>query len=143
MKKLILLSLVINSFLFGALKDGVYRAETNQEAKGWKSFVELTVKNDKVVSVYMDEFNKDGEFKSKDDEYNEVWMEEGFDMNYPKAVEMVTKDFLEKQDPDKVDNIAGASGVIRKFKLLSGAALEHAQRGDTSKAMRDFFPPKK
>ncbi|KYH29577.1 MULTISPECIES: FMN-binding protein [Clostridium] len=121
-----------------ALKDGTYKAEAKDfDDKGWKPFVEVEIKDGKIVAVNFDYTNKDGKFKSEDAEYNKK-MEEKVKTGPAKYTKELEDSLVEKQDPEAVDTVAGATHSVENFKKLAGKALENAKNGDTSVATIDM-----
>lgn len=115
-----------------ALKDGKYKAEASDfDERGWKPFVEVEVKDGKISVAKFDYINKDGKFKSEDVEYNKS-MEAKVKTGPAKYTKELAAALIEKQDPAKVDTIAGATHSVENFKKLSAGLLENAKKGDTS-----------
>ena len=51
------------------MKDGYYTAEMSESSHGWKEYVCILVKNDKIVSVEFNAKNESGFIKAWDNEY--------------------------------------------------------------------------
>lgn len=134
MKKIAIMSLILSSVALSAMKDGVYSAESKEESRGWKSKVELTVKDGKITVANLEDFNAEGAKKSLDAAYNTRWKERS-KINFAEAVPMLTADLLKKQDISKIDNVAGATALSETFKKLSAAALKNAETGNTTTAI--------
>ncbi|MFU0825644.1 FMN-binding protein [Clostridium sp.] len=121
-----------------ALKDGTYKAEAKDfDDKGWKPFVEVEIKDGKIATVNFDYTNKDGKFKSEDAEYNQK-MEAKVKTGPAKYTKELEDSLVEKQDPEAVDTVAGATHSVANFKTLAGKALENAKNGDTAVATVDM-----
>ncbi|QGU93962.1 FMN-binding protein [Clostridium bovifaecis] len=115
-----------------ALKDGKYKAEAKDfDDKGWKPFVEIEVKGGKIAAANFDYTNKEGKFKSEDAEYNKN-MEAKVKTGPAKYTKQLEDALVEKQDPTKVDTVAGATHSVDNFRKLAGKALESAKTGDTA-----------
>ncbi|ADL08464.1 FMN-binding domain protein [Thermosediminibacter oceani DSM 16646] len=110
------------------LKDGLYKAsEADFDDHGWKAMAAVIVKDGKIQSVFFDEVNKeDGHYKSTDQEYAKN-MEAKSGSTPTKAVEALSKSLVEKQNPEQVDSVTGATGTTTKFKDLMTKALSLAK----------------
>lgn len=114
------------------LKDGAYKAEASDfDSRGWKPFVELTVKDKKISDVKFDYVNKEGKMKSADEAYNKSMMEKA-----KTSPSIYTKDLAKKlvetQDVAKVDTITGATTSTGNFKALAEKAIaDGAKTGKT------------
>lgn len=116
----------------GQLQDGYYSAEASDYSHGWKEFVSICISNGKLVTVEYNAKNESGFIKSWDMNYMRNM--EGITGTYPNMyTRTYAADFLSKGDPQAVDMVTGASSSGAKFKLLAAAALEQAEKGDTSK----------
>jgi major membrane immunogen (membrane-anchored lipoprotein) len=112
-------------------KDGVYKvAYDNFDSRGWKAFVELEIKGDKITSVKFDSVTKDGKFKTQDAEYKKAMEKKG---TYPEKYSKELQDkLLEKQDIAAVDAVTSATTSSNDFKALVEYALkEMAPNGVT------------
>ena len=72
MKKLLVLlvSSLMNLVSFSAMKDGIYYVEKSYDNE-WKSFVKITVKNDKIIGAQYDRKNSEGVLLSLDQKEND------------------------------------------------------------------------
>ncbi|MBE0652606.1 MAG: hypothetical protein IH594_02340 [Bacteroidales bacterium] len=111
-------------------KDGAYQAEEAEYHYGWKAYLNLEIKKDKVVAVEFDYFNAENKLKSETtaDEYPmplspSIWI--------PQYEEMVMEaniiNFTE------VDVVTGATGAQGNLNDLLDAILEAAKSGNTTK----------
>lgn len=141
MKKIIsmILAVFICTGLFtgcttsSAFKDGTYKAEfATPDDHGWTDYVEVTVTNAKITGVVFDAKNGEGAKKSEDKGYEEAMKGAGSKTwpsdFYPK----LANGLIEKQDPTKVDNVAGATTSSNDFKTLVRALEKKMTNGDTS-----------
>lgn len=115
-----------------AMKDGYYTAEmADFDSYGWKEFVILYVKNDKIVSVDYNAKNVSGFIKSWDMDYMRTM--NATDGTYPNQyVRIYTDALLDTQDPGGVDAVTGATHSHVTFVKLAAAAMEQARTGQTA-----------
>ena len=109
--------------------NGVYYAVDAEFHYGWKGFLEIEIKNDKLVSVDFDYLNDVGDLKSEttDEEYPmdphpRVWLPQ-----YEAA--LMASDILAYTD---VDAVTGATGGGASVNGLIALLIEAAKTGDTS-----------
>ncbi|WP_446899707.1 FMN-binding protein [Clostridium sp. LBM24168] len=115
------------------LKDGDYKAEAkNFDNRGWKPFVQIQVKDGKVVSARYDCINKEGKYKTEDQDYNKNMASKTNGMNPVKYSKQLTDDLINKQDASKVDTVTGATESSKIFKELSEKLIDKVKKGDTS-----------
>ncbi|MBG6245024.1 FMN-binding protein [Candidatus Symbiopectobacterium sp. 'North America'] len=119
----------------GAIKDGTYRAETvNFDDKGWKPFVEVTYKDGKIAAVKFDyNSQKDGHLKTTDVEYNKK-MKAATGANPEEYTVKLAQGLVEKQNPENVDGVTGATHSSEDFVVLANAAIANAKAGKTDVA---------
>lgn len=117
------------------MKDGTYKSEFDSfDNHGWKGQVEITVADGKITDSKFDYVNEAGDLKSKDAEYQEKMKKVSgigpveFSAQYAKAL-------VEKQDPEAVDVITGATTSGDDFKALAKAAIQYANSGKTETAL--------
>ncbi len=111
-------------------KDGTYKATFDKiDSHGWNAQVELTIKDNAITFCTFDYVDKDGNFKSRNADYN-VSMKAKSGTNPQVYVVQLAEDLLKKQSVAKVDAITGATHSSANFKELAEAALEHAKTGD-------------
>jgi major membrane immunogen (membrane-anchored lipoprotein) len=110
--------------------DGYYTAEAASfDSHGWKEFVSLCLINNRIVTVEYNAKNSSGFIKSWDPEYMRHM--NAVDGTYPNEyVRAYTTALLEKQDPDRVDLVSGATESYHSFKILAREALAQARLGD-------------
>jgi major membrane immunogen (membrane-anchored lipoprotein) len=114
----------------GVLRDGYYTAQAlNFDSWGWKEFVSIYVKNNRIVTVEYNGENERGFVKSWD-------MPTMHSMNqatgtYPnKFSRSFVVSLLNRQDPDRIDAVAGATQSWIAFRTLAKAAMEQARKGE-------------
>ncbi len=124
----------------GPYKDGNYRAEAAEfdEKSGWKSYVDMTIINGRIVACYWSGIHKDGgddkytqsvngeyEMKEKGNASSE-WHEQA-----DKVVDYLLKnqslEGLTLNDEGKTDAISGATISIKDFYDLVSQCLEQAK----------------
>lgn len=113
--------------------DGTYKVEADAfDDHGWKPFVELVVKDNKIESVDFNYVNKEGKLKTDDAEYKAAM--EPKSGTYPqKYTEELEKQLIEKQLIGDVDVVSGATTSSNNFHALVEYALDDmAEVGDTS-----------
>ncbi|MCH3963763.1 MAG: FMN-binding protein [Clostridium sp.] len=116
-----------------ALKDGDYKAEAqNFDSKGWKPFVQIQVKDGKIVSAKYDYVNKEGKYITQDQDYNKNMSAKTNGMNPVKYSKQLADDLVNRQDASKVDTVTGATESSEIFKELSEKLIENAKKGDTA-----------
>lgn len=115
-----------------SLKDGTYRAEyTDFDEHGWKEYAVVTVKDGKISDVDFDSVNKDGGRKSENEAYREAM--EPVANTYPgKFYPELEAQLKEKQDPAKIETVAGATVSTNAAKELAKALVSNMQNGDTA-----------
>lgn len=97
--------------------------ESEFDERGWKQVLDVTFDGDKITDVKFDYVNKDGKLKSEDEEYNKN-MKEKSGVSAAEAAAMLAADLVEKQDPDAVDVVTGATSTSEGFKELAKQAVE-------------------
>lgn len=119
----------------GAVKDGTYKAETvGFDDHGWKPFVDVTYKEGKIVAVKFDYTSKqDGHLKTTDADYNKK-MKAATGVSPSEYTVKFANALVEKQDPEKVDAITGATHSSEDFVIVANAAIQNAKAGKTEVA---------
>lgn len=119
------------------MSDGYYTAEAAEfDAHGWKEFVIICVRDGQIVTVEYDAKNLSGLIKSWDMNYMRVMNET--DGTYPNEyTRTYSEALLNRQDPAKVDAVAGATHSYQTFQLLAEAVMEQARAGDENIAYVD------
>jgi major membrane immunogen (membrane-anchored lipoprotein) len=117
------------------LVDGYYTAEAAAfDRHGWKDFITIYIENNLIVAVEYDGKNAGGLLKTWDMEYmrqmDAVWG------NYPsKYTRSYTGALLNRQDPEKIDVMSGATVSYESFKVLARAVIEQAKNGEKKVAV--------
>jgi len=124
----------------GPYKDGFYYAQENEFAKGWKTTVNITVKNGTIVgadwnALPEDETNPDKDTYSKSGEYGIV-AKGNAQAEWHEQAAKAEVYLLKTQDPTKItykdeeghtDDIAGVSIHVSEFFKLAEEALQNAK----------------
>ena len=66
---ILLLCILLNGCGSNKMKDGYYTAEMSQYSHGWKEYVCILVKNDKIISAEFNAKDESGFIKAWDNEY--------------------------------------------------------------------------
>jgi major membrane immunogen (membrane-anchored lipoprotein) len=100
---------------------------------GWQEYVSIYVNHDIIATVEYNARNRSGFVKSWDMEYmRQMSTETG---TYPNEYfRSYISSLLDRQDPDKVDVVTGATQSHTRFQLLAQAAIDKAKAGDVDVA---------
>ncbi len=113
------------------MKDGYYTAQMSELSYGWREYVCIFVKNDKIVSAEFNAKNESGFIKAWDNEYMRNM--EPISKTYPnKYTREYVQQLIDGQKDTKVDMITGASSSGENFEKLVAAVIEQAKKGDFS-----------
>lgn len=118
------------------MKDGTYKASFKNPEHGWTDFVEITVKDNKITAVTYDGVNEDGEFKSQNQEYEDM-MKPIAGTGPMEFYDQYEAALLEKQDVSKIDMVAGATNSGDNLKTLVEALKNNISKGDTAEVIVD------
>lgn len=127
-----LLLMVLTGCNIGSkMKDGYYTAEMSDFSHGWKEYVCILVKNDKIVSAEFNAKSESGFIKAWDNEYmRNMGTVSG---TYPnKYTREYVQQLLEKQKDIQVDMVTGATSSGNNFEKLAAAVIEQAKKGDST-----------
>lgn len=109
--------------------NGSYRAESSEFDYGWKSFLEVEISEDELVSVNFDYFDEEGNLKSETtvenypmDPHPTVWIPEYETRLYSSYINCYSE----------VDVVTGATHGWNSVNVLMTAVLSAANDGDTS-----------
>lgn len=123
----------------GTYKDGSYHAEGDKfdPESGWKSTVDLTVANGKIIFAYFSGVNEAGEDKQVNSVEGKYGMKEkgGSAAEWHEEAQTAQAFLIEKQDPaaialnaeGKTDAITGVTIHVADFVTLSEKALKGAK----------------
>lgn len=138
MKKAICVSLLLIVMLLGLsgcgsndkMKDGFYTAEMSDYSFGWKEYLCIMVKNNKIVYAEFNAKDPSGYIKAWDNAYmkNMAPVSGTYPNEYTR--EYVSQ-LIETQDPEKVEVVTGASSSGGNFAKLSVAVIQQAKEGDS------------
>jgi major membrane immunogen (membrane-anchored lipoprotein) len=117
------------------LKDGYYTAECDgYDEYGWKTFMTISVNNGIISQVEFNAKDIGGFIKSWDMDYMRIMNAKSG--TYPNEYSrFYASQFIEDQNVDSIDVLAGATSSWNTFVLLGRAALENAKNGVTSVAV--------
>ncbi len=138
MKKFLMLisvSLIAIAMLIGCsnnstYKDGTYSAEFKDfDSRGYKSFMKITVTNNTVSDIVFDGVNKQDDLRNNDADYAKEM--EAVQETYPEkfSADLINQ-YMDTQDIEKVDAIAGATYSSESFIALFKALEKPMQDGD-------------
>lgn len=113
------------------MKDGYYTAQAEGYSHGWKEFITISVKNNKVISAEYNAENVSGFIKSWDNAYMKNM--KNLQGTYPNSyTRNYSAQLLNAQTSDGVELIVGATTSGDSFKKLSEAVIDQAKKGDSS-----------
>lgn len=121
------------------MKDGYYTAEMSDFSHGWKEYVCILVKNDKIVSAEFNAKDESGFIKAWDNEY----MRNMGTVNgtYPnKYTREYVQQLMEGQKGTKVDMVTGATSSGENFEKLISAVIKQAEKGNSAAAIVESEP---
>jgi major membrane immunogen (membrane-anchored lipoprotein) len=126
---------------FTMMHDGYYTAESAEfDSYGWKEFVTILVKDNRITAVEYNAKNSSGFIKSWDMNYMRLMA--SVSGTYPdEYTRIYAGELLLKQDADSVDVLSGATDSHAMFRILAKSAIRQAERGDTAVAFVEFAPP--
>lgn len=138
-RKCILIGLITLLFLMSLsgcslgskMKDGYYTAEMSDFSHGWKEYVCILVKNDKIIAAEFNAKNESGFIKAWDNEYmRNMGTISG---TYPnKYTREYVQQLIEGQKDTKVELVTGASSSGGNFTKLVKAVIDQAKTGDST-----------
>lgn len=143
-KKLLFLLLTTSLLLSGCgsnskMKDGFYTAEMSDYSFGWKEYVCIMVKSDKIVSVEFNAKNPSGYIKAWDNNYMKNMLP--VSGTYPNEyTRYYSSELIEQQADIKVDALTGATNSGNNFAKLSAAVIKQAIKGDSQTAIVESEP---
>lgn len=118
----------------GAMNDGYYTAEMKDYSHGWKEYVCILVKNDRILSIEFNAKDPSGFIKAWDNAYMENM--KTVNGTYPNEyTRLYGSRLIESQDIEEVDIVTGATSSGGNFYKLVEAAMEQAREGDAEVAV--------
>ncbi|WP_062353681.1 extracellular electron transfer flavoprotein PplA [Bacillus kwashiorkori] len=122
-----------------ALKDGEYKlAEKNIGSTGWKTYINMTVKDGKISEVDYNYVNAEGQLKTDDEDYQKT-MTEKSGVGPQDFVPALSNDLVEKQSAGDVAVVTGATHSSHSFKMYAAQLINAAQKGNTTPIEVDNF----
>lgn len=120
------------------MQDGYYSAQMDGfDSHGWSEYLTIYVKDGKIVTAEFNAKNASGFIKSWDTKYMRDMNEQ--DHTYPnKYARQLQSDLLNKQNPEGVDAVSGATHSYTSFKMLARAAIKQSENGDADVAYVKF-----
>lgn len=137
----LLAALLATLFLLGGcaqkaegLQGGYYTAiAADFDNYGWKEYVTIYVSDNRIITTEYNAANASGFIKSWDMAYMKTM--NAVDGTYPNEYTRIYAEALvNRQDPDEVDVVTGATHSHDSFRLLADAAIEQAKKGDKNVA---------
>lgn len=114
----------------GEIKDGFYTAEMSGYSHGWKEYVCIMVKNNKIVYTEFNAKDASGYIKAWDNAYMQNM--EPVSGTYPNEyTRYYATELIEKQTSSGIDTLTGATTSGNNFIQLTAAAIEQAKKGDS------------
>ncbi|MCR1899904.1 FMN-binding protein [Irregularibacter muris] len=108
--------------------DGIYKAESEEDERGYKSLAAIVINEGKVSTIEYDEYHEqNNSFKTEDEEYAKN-MKEKSGVTPEEAVENLISQLREKEDPKDVDDVAGATGTSNGFKDLMTKVFSYIKK---------------
>lgn len=115
----------------GKYKDGAYSATYDAyDAFGWKPRLEFDVKGGRVASATFDYVNRNGQLKSRDEQYASA-MKQKTGTTPADAAAALVGELLARQQGE-VDAVSGATETSANFNELTAALFAKAATGDRS-----------
>lgn len=118
------------------LKDGTYKLEEKNYNNIYRYILTIDIKNNTIDKVDFDAIDKEGNSKREDESYIKM-MEEQSGTSPDKFLDELQESLLEKQNPDDVDTVTGATHTTDSFKEYAKELIKQAEKGDTSTIIVD------
>lgn len=113
------------------LQDGTYTlVEKNFDTRGWKTEFSITVVDGKITASTYENVNEAGEKKSEDAEY-QANMTGKVGVGPAEYFPALNSQLVEKQDPDAVEVVTGATNSSDTFKKYAQQLVDAATVGET------------
>ena len=100
-----------------------YTASDKPDERGYVASIGVTIENNMIRHVVYDEVNDKKESK-KTSEYINSELKKANGIEWKEAAKRLEQQLVEKQDPDMVDTVTGASSSSARFKALAKKAIE-------------------
>ena len=114
------------------LQDGTYTlVEKNFDTRGWKTEFSITVVDGKITESTFDNVNEAGVKKSEDAEYQKN-MADKVGVGPADYFPQLNNQLVEKQDPEAVEVVTGATHSSDTFKEYAPMLIKAAEAGDTT-----------
>ena len=135
MKKYLCLTLLFLTLILGGcgsadkMKDGFYTAEMSDFSHGWKEYLCIMVKDDKIVYAEFNAKDPSGYIKAWDNAYmqNMAAVEETYPNDYTRKY---VAQLIEAQDTNGLDTVSGATHSGNNFVRLAAAVIAQAADGN-------------
>ncbi|MBC1457071.1 extracellular electron transfer flavoprotein PplA [Listeria newyorkensis] len=116
----------------GTMTDGTYKLqEKNFDDKGWKAFMTITVKDNKITESDYNYKDKDGKLKTDDADY-EKNMKAKVGTGPQEYIPALNDSLVAKQSAADVEVVTGATHSSDTFINYSNQLIQAAQRADTA-----------
>jgi len=113
------------------LQDGTYTlVEKNFDKRGWKTEFSITVVDGKITASTYENVNEAGEKKSEDAEY-QANMTGKVGVGPAEYFPALNNQLVEKQDPEAVEVVTGATDSSDTFKKYAQQLVDAATVGET------------
>lgn len=120
------------STMAGELQDGTYTlVEKNFDTRGWKTEFSITVVDGKITESAYENVNEAGDKKSEDATYQENMVAK-VGIGPADYFPQLNNQLVEKQDPEAVEVVTGATNSSDTFKKYAPMLVEAAEAGDTT-----------
>ena len=129
MKKLLVLLVfsLMNLVSFSAMKDGIYYVEKSYDNE-WKSFVKITVKNDKIIGAQYDRKNSDGVLLSLDQKENDK-AKAKYGSSFRETSFLLTRGLVSAQKVEPNETVKDSSS-LDEFTKMVDYLIEKANSGE-------------
>ena len=129
MKKLLVLLVfsLMNLVSFSAMKDGIYYVEKSYDSE-WKSFVKITVKNDKIIGAQYDRKNSEGVLLSLDQKENDK-AKAKYGLSFRETSFLLTRGLVSAQKVEP-NEIVKDSSSLDEFTKMVDYLIEKANSGE-------------
>ena len=129
MKKLLVLLVfsLMNLVSFSAMKDGIYYVEKSYDNE-WKSFVKITVKNDKIIGAQYDRKNSEGVLLSLDQKENDK-AKAKYGSSFREMSFLLTRGLVSVQKVEPNETVKDSSS-FHEFTKMVDYLIEKANSGE-------------